>query len=116
MTLVQNVIPAPLQVDLEGAVVPTNLVWEAVLRLVGQEQPVAALRMPFWALRGRQFFRRRLAERITLDPAALPVPAGGRRIPCESNGGEGGGSSDMRLLRPESRRVGGRSPRPARPV
>jgi len=62
---------SPLIVELDGGVVASSLDWESALRFVA-EQPSAALKLPFWALRGRSFVRRRLAGRVTLDPSALP--------------------------------------------
>ncbi|NIM49017.1 MAG: UbiA family prenyltransferase [Gemmatimonadales bacterium] len=63
--------PAPLFVELDRTVVQTDLFWEAVVQCV-QQRPLAVLLLPIWALRGRRFLSRRLADWVSLDAGALP--------------------------------------------
>lgn len=71
-----NANPAPaamhaLAVDLDGTLVATDTLWESLLALVGQD-PAALLQVPGWLLRGKAVFKRKVAEHVALDPAALP--------------------------------------------
>jgi 4-hydroxybenzoate polyprenyltransferase len=61
----------PLVVDLDSTLIRTDLLLEAALLLV-KHQPLAALRLPLWLLRGRARLKRELANRIPLDVALLP--------------------------------------------
>lgn len=60
----------PLCVDLDGTLVRTDTLAEAVIasfRNLG-----VSLRMPVWLLRGRAFFKAKLAGLNTVDPSLLP--------------------------------------------
>lgn len=61
----------PLCVDLDGTLLKTDLLWEAVLAAVKQN-PLALLRAPFWLAGGRANLKRRLATSGTFDPRLLP--------------------------------------------
>jgi 4-hydroxybenzoate polyprenyltransferase len=61
----------PLCVDLDGTLVSTDTLWESVLCLF-RRRPWLLLLAPFWLLTGKAGFKRRVAERVVLDPAALP--------------------------------------------
>jgi 4-hydroxybenzoate polyprenyltransferase/phosphoserine phosphatase len=61
----------PLCVDLDGTLVRTDTLWESVLLLL-RKRPWLIAVMPFWMLGGRARFKRLVAERVSLDPAALP--------------------------------------------
>ncbi len=61
----------PLCVDLDGTLVKTDTLWEsAVVHL--KARPWRALLLPFWLLKGRAYFKQKLAEGVTLDCASLP--------------------------------------------
>lgn len=61
----------PLCVDLDGTLVSTDTLWESVLSLF-RRRPWLLLLAPFWLLGGRASFKRQIAMRTVLDPAALP--------------------------------------------
>jgi 4-hydroxybenzoate polyprenyltransferase len=80
----------PLCVDLDGSLIRSDTLWEAVVQLV-RRQPWVMLLLPLWLLGGRAKFKRRVAERIVVDPATLPyrtelldalrtAAAGGRKV------------------------------------
>jgi 4-hydroxybenzoate polyprenyltransferase/phosphoserine phosphatase len=61
----------PLAVDLDGTLVRTDLLHEAVLALI-KTSPTALLQLPFWMLRGKAVVKQRVAELVPIDVAALP--------------------------------------------
>jgi 4-hydroxybenzoate polyprenyltransferase/phosphoserine phosphatase len=61
----------PLCVDLDGTLVNTDTLWECVLWLL-RRRPWLLFVAPFWLLAGKAAFKRKVAERATLDPASLP--------------------------------------------
>jgi 4-hydroxybenzoate polyprenyltransferase len=61
----------PLCVDLDGTLVKTDLLWESVLLLL-RRQPLLALHLPLWLLKGRAKFKGEVARRVTLNVATLP--------------------------------------------
>lgn len=61
----------PLVVDLDGTLVRSDLLWEA-LALFLKLHTLQAWKLPFWLLRGKAEFKRRLAEAVAPDPATLP--------------------------------------------
>lgn len=66
--------PAPqraLAVDLDGTLVATDTLWESLMVLVGQ-QPLTLLQVPGWLMHGKSVFKRKVAQHVALDPAALP--------------------------------------------
>lgn len=63
--------PFPLYVDLDGTLIATDLLWEAVCRLT-LERPSELLRIPGWLVQGRARFKREMSHRIVLNPARLP--------------------------------------------
>jgi apolipoprotein N-acyltransferase len=64
----QNV---PLVVDLDGTLIRTDLMWESVSRRL-RRNPPAIFQMLWWWTRGRARLKHELAERVQIDPAALP--------------------------------------------
>lgn len=68
--LVAGPLP-PLVVDLDGTLIKTDLLFESVCRLLRQE-PLALLALPFWFLKGRAHAKRKIAQRVQIDPALLP--------------------------------------------
>lgn len=61
----------PLCVDLDGTLIKTDVLWESLMVLV-KRNPFYLLAMPFWFLRGRAFLKRKIADRVELNPASLP--------------------------------------------
>ncbi len=61
----------PLCVDLDGTLICTDSLHEAILLLV-KASPFTAFRLPFWLLRGKIALKQEVASRVTLDPATLP--------------------------------------------
>ena len=66
--------PPHLYVDLDGTLLATDLLHESSLQLL-RSSPLTALKIPAWLLRGKAFMKRRVAERIELDPSVLPYRA-----------------------------------------
>ena len=60
-----------LCVDLDGSLIATDVLWESLLVLL-KLQPWILFAFPFWFLQGRAAFKRRIAERVILDPGSLP--------------------------------------------
>ena len=61
----------PLCVDCDGTLIRTDLLHEGLLLLVKQA-PLALLLLPFWLLRGKAYFKQRVAERVTFRWESLP--------------------------------------------
>ncbi len=61
----------PLCVDLDGTLVKTDTFAQALLLLI-RTRPAALLSIPRWASGGLAAFKKRVAQEIELDPAALP--------------------------------------------
>jgi len=61
----------PLCVDLDGTLIYSDLLFESLAQVLGRK-PWLLLLLPFWLLSGRATLKRRLAEAMDLDPAALP--------------------------------------------
>jgi 4-hydroxybenzoate polyprenyltransferase len=61
----------PLCVDLDGTLVATDTLWESALTLV-RAQPLRALLLPVWLVRGRAALKSALAAAAPLDVASLP--------------------------------------------
>ncbi len=64
-------IGRPLCVDLDGTLIRTDTLLEMLIPAV-LDDPAIILRLPLWLAEGRAVFKRRLASRVTLDPAFLP--------------------------------------------
>jgi 4-hydroxybenzoate polyprenyltransferase/phosphoserine phosphatase len=60
-----------LCVDLDGTLIKTDLLWECVVFLL-KARPWVLLLVPLWLLQGRAVLKRKLSERIDLDPDTLP--------------------------------------------
>jgi 4-hydroxybenzoate polyprenyltransferase/phosphoserine phosphatase len=60
-----------LVVDLDGTLVHTDMLHEAVLR-VTRDRPLDVLRIPLWLMRGKAVLKDRLASRSSFDAALLP--------------------------------------------
>jgi 4-hydroxybenzoate polyprenyltransferase len=61
----------PLCVDLDGTLVHTDLLYESALALL-RRNPLYALLLPLWLLRGKAHLKREIATRVTIDIALLP--------------------------------------------
>jgi apolipoprotein N-acyltransferase len=63
--------PVPLCVDLDGALIKTDLLWESLV-LLARRNPLWLVAALFWWMRGRAFLKQKLAARVQVDAAALP--------------------------------------------
>jgi len=61
----------PLVVDLDGTLIRTDMLQEAVCRLF-REKPISLCLIPYWLFRGKALLKRQLAVRTSVDPRALP--------------------------------------------
>jgi len=63
--------PPPLVVDLDGTLVKTDLLIEAVFSLL-RKHPRCLFLLPVWLVRGKAWFKHEVARRASLDVATLP--------------------------------------------
>jgi 4-hydroxybenzoate polyprenyltransferase len=61
----------PLCVDLDGTLVKTNTLYEAVIALI-RARPIVAFLLPYWLMRGQSYLWQRLSERASINVALLP--------------------------------------------
>jgi 4-hydroxybenzoate polyprenyltransferase len=61
----------PICVDLDGTLIFTDLLWECIVRFV-RNRPWQFYCLFVWAFQGRDILKRRLAERVEVDPGTLP--------------------------------------------
>ena len=61
----------PLCVDLDGTLIATDSMWEAIL-LLAKNRPLDLLRAPMWLTQGRAYFKAELFQRVMPDPTLLP--------------------------------------------
>lgn len=61
----------PLCVDLDGTLLRTDAMWEAVVLLL-KKQPHLLFVLPFWLLQGKSVFKERVAALVALDVTVLP--------------------------------------------
>jgi 4-hydroxybenzoate polyprenyltransferase len=61
----------PLVIDLDGTLIYSDLLWEALLLFLKQRF-WQAWRLPGWLLLGKAGFKDKLAAHVAIDPAALP--------------------------------------------
>jgi 4-hydroxybenzoate polyprenyltransferase len=66
-----SVDPTPLVVDLDGALVRSDLVLESILALA-RRKPHYLFKLPLWLARGRAAFKRELAKHAMPDVHTLP--------------------------------------------
>jgi len=62
----------PLVVDLDGTLIKTDLLWESLARLLRRNPFQLFPVLLWWTTGGRAFLKRKLAARVTIDPATLP--------------------------------------------
>jgi 4-hydroxybenzoate polyprenyltransferase/phosphoserine phosphatase len=67
-----NAVAAPLVVDLDGTLTPTDTLWESLVRLV-KAAPVVLLQLPLWLLAGRAALKSRIAERLRWSGQGVPL-------------------------------------------
>ena len=65
-------LKTPLVVDLDGTLLRTDLLHEALVLLLRQ-RPLYCLLLPFWMLQGRAYLKHRIAQLVTPHIASLPV-------------------------------------------
>ena len=61
----------PLVVDLDGALVRTDMLWESILHLV-KEKPIYLFKLPLWLLGGKKKLKTCLADSIRPSVALFP--------------------------------------------
>jgi 4-hydroxybenzoate polyprenyltransferase len=61
----------PICVDLDGTLIHSDLLFESFLLLLKQ-QPLFVFLIPFWLLQGKAFLKAQIAQRVVLNPLALP--------------------------------------------
>lgn len=61
----------PLCIDLDGTLIRSDTLFESVLELL-KTQPLAALLLPLWLLRGKAYLKERVSERVALAADTLP--------------------------------------------
>lgn len=61
----------PLCVDCDGTLLRTDLLHEAVFRLMKQSF-FSLFLLPYWLMRGKAYMKSRLADRVLIDAALLP--------------------------------------------
>ena len=99
----------PLIVDLDGTLIRTDMMWESLARLL-RRNPFAIFQILSWWTRGRALLKQKLAARVTVDPATLPLnekflawlreeKKGGRKIYLAT-------ASDLKMAQPVADRVG----------
>jgi 4-hydroxybenzoate polyprenyltransferase len=72
MTSAVEPIGYPLIVDLDGTLLLTDTLWEAVLRLV-VSKPLTAILIPIWMLRGKAYFKAKVANQQPWQPRRIPL-------------------------------------------
>jgi 4-hydroxybenzoate polyprenyltransferase/phosphoserine phosphatase len=71
VTTVTSVNQRPIFVDMDGTLLATDTLWESLILLVKRE-PLRCAHFPLWLLRGKAYFKRKVAQRVSLNPAHLP--------------------------------------------
>jgi 4-hydroxybenzoate polyprenyltransferase len=61
----------PLVVDLDGTLIKSDLIWESLVSFVKYHSN-RLLELPLWLLRGKAFFKSRLARLVAIAPITLP--------------------------------------------
>lgn len=64
----------PLAVDLDGTVITTDLLWEALVRAF-KVNPLVLFLVPIWLFGGKARLKQELAKRVTIDASLLPYRA-----------------------------------------
>ena len=61
----------PLCVDLDGTLVKSDTLVDSIFALLRQD-PLAAVKLPVWLLRGKAGFKEEIGKRILLSAETLP--------------------------------------------
>lgn len=64
----------PLVVDLDGTLIRSDLLWEALAQFL-RKHVLRAWLLPFWLFLGKAGFKERVAREVEIDPSALPYDA-----------------------------------------
>ena len=99
----------PLAVDLDGTLIRTDMMWEAIAQLL-RRNPLAIFQILFWWARGRAKLKQKLGARYQMNAATLPYHEpllawlraeknSGRKIILAT-------ASDLRLAQPVADHVG----------
>lgn len=64
-------LAVPLCVDLDGTLIRSDTLYEALLLLM-KRRPFSLLLLPLWWLSGKAYVKAQIARRVTFDAAALP--------------------------------------------
>lgn len=72
--IAEEVKPPALCVDCDGTLIRTDLLHEAVFRLMKQS-PLSVLLLPLWLMHGKAYLKDQLAKRVEIEPALLPYNA-----------------------------------------
>ncbi len=66
-----SVSNVPLVVDLDGTLIGSDTLWESILVLL-RKKLSRVVYLPFWILRGKSYFKYRIAELVLPDAERLP--------------------------------------------
>lgn len=72
--MVANSTNAPLVVDLDGTLTPTDTLVESIVKVVKQS-PLNLVRVPFWLMRGRAGFKEVISTHASISGEHLPYRA-----------------------------------------
>ena len=61
----------PLVVDLDGTLIHSDLLWEAILVFI-KVRFLSLWQLPFWLFRGKAGFKERIADQVEINPESLP--------------------------------------------
>lgn len=64
----------PLVIDLDGTLIHSDTLHEQTLRLL-RDNPFTTLRLPFWLSAGKASLKKKIAQRVGIDPKSLPYNA-----------------------------------------
>lgn len=81
---VSEVNPIPLVIDLDNALIQSDLLWESALAFV-RKAPWRLWILLTWILKGRAFCKARLAQAVRLDTSVLPVNEALVKLAAEEN-------------------------------
>lgn len=61
----------PIYVDLDGTLIASDMLWEALF-LLARQDPLSLWKLPFWLKQGKAGLKACLARNVRFDPALLP--------------------------------------------
>ena len=99
----------PLCVDLDGSLVKSDTLVDSLM-VLARRQPVAFLRAPLWALKGKAYLKSQVTSRVALDVDHLPYNrplldylkeqhAAGRKVYLATRSRRGSGAKNRRSPR-----------------